>query len=63
MVNTKIERKGYNMEETARALGISVSLARKLIRNGTIQHVRLGERRIIVPAVVLDKLLEDGLIR
>jgi len=61
MTNLTNDRKGYSPEETARALGISSSLTRKLIKNGTIKSIRLGERRIIVPATVLDRLLEEGL--
>jgi len=54
------ERKGYSPEETARILGISSSLTRKLIKDGTIKAIRLGERRLIVPALALDRLMEEG---
>jgi len=51
---------GYAPEEAFRKLGISRALGYKLIKNGTIRAVRIGERRLIIPIAVLEKMLEVG---
>lgn len=49
---------GYSPEEAFKKLGISRALGYKLIKNGTIRAIRLGERRLVIPAIVLEKMLE-----
>lgn len=58
---SSLERKTLGVEETARVLGISPFLARKLVKNGTIPHIRLGERRILIPVAAIDELLKNGI--
>lgn len=50
-----------SVTETAFELNISVSLVRKLIKDGRIQALRIGERRLVVPTRVIDQILESGL--
>lgn len=45
-------------EEAFRRIGVSRSLGYKLIKNGTIPSVRLGERRLLIPVAALEKMFE-----
>lgn len=47
----------FTVEETAKLLGISRGTAYDLVAQGEIPSIRLG-RRILVPRVQLEKLLE-----
>jgi excisionase family DNA binding protein len=53
------QRLTMSVEEASAALGISRSLAYELVRRGEIPSLRLG-RRIVVPVLALDDLLEVG---
>ncbi len=46
--------------ESFRRLGISDFLGWKLIKEGKIPSVKLGEKRLLVPVVALEKLLQAG---
>jgi len=60
-MNKQIEIKppplAVGLQEAARLLGISKSLAYKLAANGEIPTISMGERRKIVPMVAIEKLL------
>ena len=45
------------LQEAARLLGISKSLAYKLAAAGEIPTIQMGERRKIVPMAAIEKLL------
>lgn len=45
------------LQEAARLLGISKSLAYKLAASGEIPTIKMGERRRIVPMKAIEKLL------
>jgi excisionase family DNA binding protein len=45
------------LQEAARLLGISKSLAYKLAATGEIPTIAMGERRKIVPMAAIEKLL------
>ena len=45
------------LQEAARLLGISKSLAYKLAATGEIPTIQMGERRKIVPMAAIEKLL------
>lgn len=45
-------------EEAFRQIGVSRALGYKLIKEGVIPAIRLGERRLLVPVVALEKLLD-----
>lgn len=51
------ERLAYSVREVADALGTSPDLVRALVRRGELRGVRLG-RRVVIPAVELDRWLE-----
>ena len=57
---TKEQRLAYGVTESARLLGVSVGLVRKLIRERKLETRRIG-RRVLVPAEALVQLLEDRL--
>lgn len=48
-----------SLQEAARLLGISKSLAYKLATTGEIPTILMGERRKIVPMAAIEKLLEQ----
>ncbi len=49
-----------SVEETAIALSIGHCLCRKLIKQGKIPSIRLGERRLVVPRYALERMLLQG---
>jgi len=51
-----IEKGVYNRKETAVYLGMAENTLLKLLKNGTIPHIRTG-RRILVPIKALDEWL------
>ena len=49
----------YSVTETALKLGISRALCYDLCRQGKLPSVRLGEKRVVVSAVGLEKMLSE----
>ena len=54
-----MERKTLNLEEAAKALGISRSSAYEAARKGEIPTIRIG-KRLLVPLAALERLLSDA---
>ena len=54
----KTERLTMTVEEAGEALGISRATAYMLAKTGGIPVIRLGERRLVVPKVQLQRMLE-----
>lgn len=48
---------GISPEEAFRRIGVSRALGYRLVKDGTIPAVRLGERRLVVPVAALERLL------
>jgi excisionase family DNA binding protein len=48
----------YSPAQFAQATGVSLSTVRRLIRLGRLTHVRMGPRRILIPARALLDVLE-----
>jgi excisionase family DNA binding protein len=46
--NGQVTRLNYRVEEAAEALGIGITLARQLVKDGTIPSFKLGRRRLIL---------------
>jgi excisionase family DNA binding protein len=46
------------MDEAAAVLGVSVSLVKRQIANGTIPSVKLGRRTRLIPVAALHELLD-----
>lgn len=51
----------YTVAETAEQLGISEWLTYRLIARGDLPHLRLGERRIVVPKIAVQRLCESAI--
>jgi len=51
-----MEKRTYTIPEAAKVLGIGRSAAYEAARTGQIPTIRIG-KRILVPAVALDRLL------
>lgn len=52
-----IERLTMTVEECAEAIGVSRATAYMLAKTGGIPVIRLGERRLVVPKVALERML------
>ncbi|MGE5415881.1 MAG: excisionase family DNA-binding protein [Acidobacteriota bacterium] len=51
------ERAGYTPQEVMRLTGSSRSFIYQAIAQGRLQAVRVGSRKLIIPAEALDKFL------
>ena len=49
----------YSIVETSKLLGISVCLTRELVRQKKIPSLKLSERRILIPRLLLEKMLSN----
>lgn len=56
---TENEKKILSVTEAAKILGVSRNLAYEGVMRGQIPSIRIG-RRILVPRVALDKLLQNA---
>lgn len=54
-------KKTMSIPEFCKEVGISRSLGYKLARLGKIPVLRLGERRIMIPAVAVERMLGKAL--
>jgi excisionase family DNA binding protein len=59
MEGIKIERLTMTVEEVGKALGISRATAYMLVNSGRIPAIRISERRLIIPRIAVQKLLEN----
>ena len=53
------DRKTYDVEEAGRLLGIGRNQAYEAAKRGEIPTIRIG-KRLLVPKVAFDRLLETG---
>ncbi len=44
----------YSVSEAAEVLGISTGLVYRLVKNGTLPSVRLGDKRLVIPHRALE---------
>lgn len=51
------------VEEMAKQLGISRSVAYQLIKEKGFPSIRVGERRVIIPVKSLERWLEERAVR
>lgn len=54
----KIQKSVYSIPEVAKVLGVSRTLAYDLANKGELPVLRLG-KRMVIPKVALDKMLDD----
>ena len=48
----------YNRREAAQAINVSLPTLDKLIRDGRLRAIRIGQRRIVIPKVAVKAFLE-----
>ena len=48
----------YNRREAAQAINVSLPTLDKLIRDGRLRAIRIGQRRIIIPKAAVTASLE-----
>lgn len=48
----------YNRREAAQAINVSLPTLDKLIRDGRLRTIRIGQRRIIIPKAAVTAFLE-----
>lgn len=49
-----------SVPEAAKILGISRSLAFRLVERGELKALRLGEKRLLIPTAVIARMLEKA---
>ena len=54
------ERAVLTVRETADILGIGINQTYEAIRAGQIPHIRVNEKRLIVPRAALEKMLASA---
>jgi excisionase family DNA binding protein len=54
-----IPRYAYSPEETAKATGLSRATIFRLIKNGQLASVKVGDRRVITPSAT-EALVREG---
>ena len=57
---TNGERLTLSISETAKALGISRNLCYELARRGELPAIRLGEKRLVISRVALERMLDGN---
>lgn len=60
MEKNGLAKLSYSLQETAEVTGLSYNTVRKLVRTGEIPSVKLGEKRILIPADGLLDCLNKG---
>lgn len=58
-ISDKIERATVTIEEAAKILGIGRASAYSLAQAGVLPTLKLGVKRLVVPRLALDRMLED----
>ena len=58
MTEKTLERRAFNLQETAQQTGLSENIVRRELREGRLRHVRCGRRVLISEAAIRDFL--DG---
>lgn len=53
-----MDKLAYSVREFAQALGISARLARELVRQHKVPHLRIG-RRVLIPAAEAERWLRE----
>ena len=54
------EKPTQSVPETAKILGISRSLAFKMVHSGEIKSLKLGEKRRVVPTIAILRMIEQA---
>ena len=60
-LNTGIDKRlCITVPEAAEMLGISRNFGYRLVKEGKLPVIRLGEKRLVIPRAALDRMLEEG---
>jgi excisionase family DNA binding protein len=59
MTAKTLERKAFNIPETARQVGLSENIVRRALREGQLRHVRVG-RRVLISDAAIREFLDGG---
>ncbi len=54
------ERTTLSVPEAAKVLGVSRSLAFRMVERGELPALRLGQKRLVVPTVAIVRMLEQA---
>ena len=54
------ERLCLTVPEVAKKLGLSRNFTYELVKRGELPSIRLGEKRILIPKIALEKRLEEA---
>jgi len=49
-----------SIEEAAKVLGVGRNFCYELAKTGQLPTIRLGSRRLVVPRIALERMLETG---
>jgi len=52
MTEKTLERRAFNLQETAQQTGLSENIVRREMREGRLRHVRAGRRILISDAAI-----------
>ena len=58
MTNTQPERLAFSKTEVATFFGVSVPTVERMIRSGDLHTIRVGQRRILIPKIEIERLLQ-----
>ena len=58
MKKEQIERLSFSIQEVAVAIGVSSRTVHDLVRKGSIEHFRVGQR-VLIPAEALRRFIEQ----
>ena len=65
-MSTRTERNevvplAVSVADAAKMLGVSEQHLYRLIRKGTLRAVQIGQRRWVIPMIVINEIVEHGL--
>ena len=58
MTNTQPERLAFSKTEVAALFGISLPTVERMIQKGDLHTIRVGQRRILIPKIEIERLLQ-----
>ena len=56
----KMDKLTMSIEEAAKVLGVGRNFCYELAKTGQLPTIRLGSRRLVVPRIALEKMLETA---
>lgn len=56
----ELERKTYTIKEASQIIGVCSKLASQMVTAGKLPHIRISERKVVIPKEALEKWLIDS---